>query len=153
MKRFFYLILAVVAATVFWFADSLFHRFVFAEPTFELWPTDANELAMRLIVVILMVLFGIFADYHVHKLMEREKMLRAEIYGSTLSASHHILNNLLNQMQLFRMEAESSKDFDREILREFDQASTDAGQLLAQLSDVSEVCPQRIRSSVHTQKS
>lgn len=153
MKRFFYLILSIIVALLFWLADSAVHHYIYGEQGLELWPSDGNELMMRLIVVMLMCCFGSFADYHVKKLMERERLLRADIYGSTLSASHHILNNLLNQMQLFQMEAESCNDFDAEILREFERVSGEAQRLITQLSEIQEVSPQQIRESVHMRPS
>ncbi|WP_297766560.1 hypothetical protein [uncultured Muriicola sp.] len=46
-------------------------------------------------------------------------MEKVEIYTSMLQANNHILNNFLNKMYLFKMEADESKDFDKEILAEY----------------------------------
>ena len=88
------------------------HYFVYDEPGLELIPDDFNELWMRLVIVCLIVLFGLYADAVTRKRMIQEKQLAAlKTYNSMIYATHHILNNLLNQMQLFRIAALKSPEF------------------------------------------
>ncbi len=79
------------------------------------------------------------------KLREHEKR---EIYLSTVQASQHILNNLLNQLQLFKMEAEESTDFDKDVLKLFDAVLHEAGGLVLNLSTVTHITKDNIKSSV-----
>jgi methyl-accepting chemotaxis protein len=78
-------------------------------------------------------------------LREKEKL---EIYLSMTQAAHHILNNLLNQLQLFKLEAEKSKDFDKEILQLFDGVANEASDLIHKLSNVSQLTKESIKESV-----
>lgn len=82
------------------------------------------------------------------KLKEHEKR---EIYLSTVQASQHILNNLLNQLQLFQIEARKSADFNKDVLKLFDGALAEASDLVLSLSNVKELTRDNIKKSV-TQK-
>jgi hypothetical protein len=65
-----------------------------------------------------------------------------------LNASHHITNNLLNQMQLIRLEAERHEAFDPEVIKLHDDAVKEAQVLLENLSDVIDVSSEAIWQSV-----
>jgi len=78
-------------------------------------------------------------------LAEHEKQ---EIYLSMTNAAQHVLNNLLNQLQLFKMAADSSGDFDRNILALYDDVTNEARNLITRLSSVTELNHQNIRESV-----
>lgn len=49
-----------VDVALFWSAESLLHRFIFDYNEFILWSTDSNALWMRLLVVTIIILFGVF---------------------------------------------------------------------------------------------
>jgi hypothetical protein len=136
-------------ALTFWLVESSIHYFVYGEPVFEIVPTDVNELWMRIVMFPLIMLLGVFADYYSHRLVVREKELEAvKIYKSTVNASHHILNNLLNQMQLIRLEAMKSGDFNQEVIADFDRCSNEAIDLIRKLSSVDEITDKNIWASV-----
>ncbi len=83
------------------------------------------------------------------KLLIKEKQLEAtHIYNSMLHATHHILNNLLNQMQLFKMEAVDSKDFKQDMISTFDTAIDQASDLIDRLSSLENITGQDIWASV-----
>lgn len=149
MKNWMFSIAAFFIAFVFWFFDASIHYFVYGEPQFELIPDDFNELWMRIIIILLIILFGIFADYFSRKLLITQKQLEASrIYTSMLKASHHILNNLLNQMQFFKIEALKSKDFDQEVLTLYDNAIDEASELIERLSHVENITEENIWASI-----
>ena len=132
-------IATVVFALVFWFFDSSVHHFIYEEPEFHLIPEDFNELWMRTVIVTLIVLLGVFADFFTRRIMFKQKQLEvAYLYGSWISASRDILDNLVNQMRLFRIEADKSKDFDRNVIHYYDNAIKQASELVVTLSNVEE---------------
>ena len=149
MKREMFTITGLIVALVFWFFDSSIHYFIYHEPEFRLIPDDFNELWMRIVIVLLIMLFGVFADYFSRKLIVKEKQLEAlHIYNSMIHATHHILNNLLNQMQIIRLEALKSEDFDRELIRDYDNAINEAIGLIKKLSNVQDITDENIWASV-----
>lgn len=142
-------IASIIIAAVFWGFDSALHHIIYKETHFEIIPDDFNELWMRLVIVCLIVLFGIYADAVTRKRMLQEKQLAAlQTYNSMIYATHHILNNLLNQMQLFRMTALRSTDFDRETIRLYDNAIDEAQDLLGRLSRIENITEENILASV-----
>ena len=149
MKNKMFTIAACVTALVFWFFDSTVHHFLYKEPEFEFIPNDFNELWMRAVIVLLIMLFGIFSDYFINKIMYKEKQLEVVyVYNAMIYASHHILNNLLNQMRLFRMEALRSKDFDQNVINLYDNAIKEASDLMDTLSKVKDASEESIYAPV-----
>ncbi len=149
MKNRVFTIIACIIAFLIWSAESALHYFVYNEPQFEFFPDAAHELVMRSVIVILIVLFGIFADsFSRNMLVKQQQTEAARIYRSMLSATHHILNNLLHQMELFKMEALNSKDFDQDIIKLYDQVVNEASDLVKRLSDVENITEGDIWASV-----
>ena len=135
MKKKIFTMAAFVMAFIFWNFDSSVHYFLYKEPEFELVPSDFNELWMRSVIVLLIMLFGIFADFFTNNIMFKEKQLEvARIYNGMIEVSLHILSNLLNQMELFKLEALKSKDFDRDVIKYYDNAIKEASNLIDTLS-------------------
>jgi len=124
-SKYFFLKISIPFAFSYWLFDSAIHYFLYGEFEFEIIPSDFNELWMRCIIFVLLIFFGIFADYHSNKLLKKEKETY-EVYKSMVRANHHILNNFLNSMNLFRHEAEDSADFDKNILKSYDKVINDA---------------------------
>ena len=85
----------VILSLIFWLADSAIHRFIYAEEAFELIPTDIDELGMRILIIVLLIIVGLVGDSRANKVdaLEREKR---EIYVATVSSTQHVMNNLLN---------------------------------------------------------
>ncbi|MCK4839361.1 MAG: hypothetical protein KAS94_11215 [Desulfobulbaceae bacterium] len=149
MKISIFSVVGIILAVFFWFADSSIHYIFYGEEQFEFIPSDFNELWMRLVIIILVILFGFFTDYHSQKMISKEKQIEAlHIYKSTLFASHHILNNLLNQMQLFKFEALRSDDFGKDILDLYDVATDEALSLIEKLSTVQKITGDNIKKSI-----
>lgn len=149
MKNTKFSIISIFIAFVFWFFDASVHYFVYGEEQFEYFPEDLNELWMRIVIIVLLILFGIFTDYYSRKLLITHKQLEASrIYTSMMHATHHILNNLLNQMQLFKLEAQKSKDFDKRVIALYDNAIDEASDLIKRLSQVENITEENIWASV-----
>jgi len=149
MAKYKYSIAALVMALVFWFFDSSIHYFVYAENEFEFLPSNINELWMRSLVVILMVFFGFYADWSQKALMAKEKQLEANlIYQSTMNANQHILNNLLNKMQLFKTHAMKLEGISDDHFKECDEAIEEAVFLINKLSKLKDVNNESITASI-----
>ena len=143
---------AFLISLVFWFFDASMHYFVYNEAQFEFIPHDFDELWMRLVIVILILLLGIFADYFSNKITTKQKQLEAaRIYNSMSSAGRHILNNLLNEMQLFKMEALKCKNFDADVLKMYDTSINEASDLIKRLSQVEDITEDNIWASINPQ--
>jgi hypothetical protein len=102
--------ISISIAILLWFTDSLVHYIGYGEQAFEVLPSDLNELWMRCIIVVLIVAFGVFADY-------RSGFDKKDVYQAMLGATNHILRNHLQKMLVFREEAENCTGFDRNVLR------------------------------------
>jgi hypothetical protein len=83
--------------------------------------------------------------------LQREQKVEHEknkVYKAMIASSHHILNNFLNQMQLFKITAESTPGFDQEILAMYDTIMKEASDQIKKLSDISEVSETSIKEAV-----
>jgi hypothetical protein len=146
-------IASIVMALTFWFFDSLIHHFLYKEPQFELVPEDFNELWMRSAIVLLIMLFGVFADYFTNKIMFKQKQLEvANVYNLMIHTSRHVLNNLVNQMRLFEIEALKSRDFDRDVINLYGNAIKEATDLIDALSKVEDITERKIMAPAETIK-
>jgi hypothetical protein len=149
MKKTNYKLISTVIALMFWLADSAVHKFVYNEATFDLFPSDLHELWMRSTIFILISLLGFLVDYHSQKMLEQTKELEMiQTYKATLRASHQVLNNLLNQMEYFKIEAKNCNDFNKETLEFLDQSSNKAIELIHKLSVVNETNEDQIEKSI-----
>jgi len=96
--------------------------------------------------IVFLVFFAV--DLFIRQRDQRVEMEKVKIYRAMISSSHHILNNFLNQMLLFKMEAESSPSFDRSILTLFDQVINDATEQINALSSLNNVSEEAIKEVV-----
>ena len=149
MQKYKFAIVSFFIAIVFWFSDAAIHYFIYKEAQFELIPDDFNELWMRMVIILLLILFGIYADYFTKKMLKTEKQLEASrIYKSMINATQHVLNNHLQQMMYFKMQAEKSSDFEKEAINEFDASIADTLELINKLSNIEKVTEKNIWESV-----
>lgn len=135
MKNKIFTIAAFEMAIFFWILESAIHYFGFEEQRFELIPGEINELWMRLVIVFLIMMLGVFADSFISRILHKQ-MEVARVYNSLIQASSHTLDNLLNQMRLFKLEAEASKDFNRDVIKYYDNSIKQASDLIERLSSV-----------------
>ncbi len=140
-------IIAIIVATLYWIAESIVHRFVFDEETFELLPSNINELWMRVMIVALMICFGVFGDAWSRRLVAKEDEKR-QIFIATASSTQHILNNLLNQIQVVFLKMDDEHRVDAETRDMLRQSLKDAQAQVQRLSAVSKLDEEVIRESV-----
>ncbi len=79
---------------------------------------------------------------------QKVEMEKVKIYKAMIASSHHILNNFLNQMLIFKMTAEETPGFDQNILKLYDEIINDAKQQLEALSSIGEVSQEAIEKSI-----
>lgn len=142
-----YKIVGILIACMFWLVDSSIHKFLYGEETFEWLPSSGNELWMRVAIFVLVILLGGYTDYHTAMLLKKEDE-KYKVYASTITVSHHILHNFLNKMQLFRLEAERSSDFDKSRLALYDQVIAETSEHIERLEAVSELSEESIKATL-----
>ncbi len=140
-------ILAIIVAALYWVAESAVHRFVFAEETFELLPSNINELGMRIIIIVLLVSFGIFGDAWSRRLVTKEDEKR-RIFIATVGSTQHILNNLLNQIHVVFLKMDDEYRVDAKTRHMLKRSLRDAQAQVVRLSAVTELDEEAIRESV-----
>ncbi len=101
-------------------------------------------------IFIAAVIFLIFlvTDLILRQRDQKVEMEKVKVYRAMLSSAHHILNNFLNQMQLFKMTADSTPGFDEDVLALYNSIIEEATQQIEALSNVSEISETAIQKSV-----
>jgi hypothetical protein len=147
MDRYKFSLLGLGLAFIYWFAESIIHRFVYAEEFFEIVPSDVNELLMRLSIVVLIVSFGVFADNRARRIRATEKEKR-DVYVATVRSTQHILNNLLNQLQLAFLDLEKEHCLESETRKLLEKSIREGKEQVERLSSVSSISSESIEESV-----
>ena len=74
---------------------------------------------------------------------------KAKIYSATVHGAQHVINNLLNQLQYFTIEARKHSDFDPKKLMLLDEVLENASSLMKALSEVQQLDEEVIKQSVY----
>ena len=98
--RYSILIISIITAAVIWFGESLIH-FTFLDPgqSFELFPTDFNELWMRAIICALIITFGIYTQKQTNKKLDVEAE-KLRTLKATMDTVHDRVGNSLAGIKL-----------------------------------------------------
>ena len=147
MDRYKFSLLGLGLACFSWFAESVIHRFVYAEQFFEIVPSDVNEFLMRLSIVVLIVGFGVFADNRARRIRATEREKR-DVYVATVRSTQHILNNLLNQLQLAFLDLEKEHCLESETRKLLEKSIREGKEQVERLSSVSDISGESIEESV-----
>lgn len=134
-SKHYFLKIAILLALSYWFLESTIHYILDDELGFEVIPSDFNELWMRCAILILLVGFGVFADYHAEQITKKEAEKYA-VYTAMLDASNHIVRNYLTKMQLFRAQAEKSEGFSKDAMEQYEAMIDDAVRQLEKLENI-----------------
>ena len=147
MERYKFTLLGFGLALLYWFAESVIHRFVYAEDFFEVVPSDVNEFWMRLLIIVLIVGFGVFADDRARKIKASEKE-KHEVFVATVRSTQHILNNLMNQLQLVFFDLEKEHCLESDTKKLLEQSIREGKQQVERLSSVTDINKESIEESV-----
>ena len=120
----------------------LFEGFIYYLNIAEIYEID--EFIIPLSIFILFAFLNLYKRQKDYKI-EQEKLV---IYKAMLSSSHHILNNFLNQMQIFKITAEDTPDFDQDILKLYNQIIKNTSEQIDRLSNITTIDEESIFSSV-----
>lgn len=126
------------------FSDSVLYFLVQDQKTLHLIQTFKGSLYV--LITTLLIYFLINRDYRRLIVKEQEK---TDIFQATMRAVHHILNNFLNNMILFRFEAENCNEFDKKVLDIYDEVIKSAQTQIESLSSVQELTEEKIKNSVY----
>jgi hypothetical protein len=137
-KKHFFLKLSILLALAYWFFDSVVHYFGYGELKFEIIPSDFDEFWMRSLIFILLLAFGVFADYHTNKIIEKDAE-NHDVYMAMLGVTRHILRNFSKNILSLRSDTEDSKDFNMEILKIYDQVMDDTITQIKNLEGIKRV--------------
>ena len=113
-------LLSLAFAFTYWLLESVVHYKIFHDSSFKAVPTDLHELWMRFTVTVLIILFGVISEIYSKKIIKKE-IEKWDVYTSMIKANNHILNNFMQKMYLFKLEAEESKDFDKDVLSRYSE--------------------------------
>lgn len=93
---------------------------------------EIDELLLPLLIL------GIFAllDLRRRRRLQQFEQEKMQLYRSMLASTHHILNNFLNQLQMFRLTAEDTPGFPADELLLFDQIIKDTVRQVHNLETV-----------------
>ncbi len=147
MDRHKFSLLGLALALVYWFAESAIHRFVYVEEFFEIVPSDVNEFWMRLLIIVLILSFGVFADNRARRIRATEQE-KYDVYVATVRSTQHILNNLLNQLQLAFLDLEKEHCLESDTRKLLEKSIREGKEQVERLSSVSDISGESIEESV-----
>ena len=88
-------------------------------------------------------------DYRALEQREKEKY---EIFFTTMSAVHHILNNFLHKMLFFRQVAEESNEFAKEVLNQYNRVINETSEQITKLSEIDNITSEEIEKTAYPNK-
>ena len=147
MKKHNYLLKALGISVAYWLLDSGIHWLATSEE-FELLPHEHNELWMRLMIISLLLAFGAYADYKTNQLIAKEKE-KHRVFKATVYSTQHILNNLLNQLQLIKITLEESNTLTDEVSQTINHILESGTEQVNKLSQVEDISEESIKKSVY----
>jgi len=133
------LLISLIFAAISWLGESLIHFSILDHGrSFELIPSDFNELWMRAVICSLIIIFGIYVQRLVNKKMDvKEEKMRT--LKATMNTVEDRIGNALYGIKLLLIDAEKSnlvkKDTYQKIIKLIDETFED----LRKLSSIEEV--------------
>lgn len=81
--------------------------------------------------------------------LHESDLAKIKVYKAMIHSAHHILNNFLNQMMIFKLTAEDTPGFDPKILSLYDKIIGDATTQIDALSSITTIDDISIREALH----
>ncbi|SEK30661.1 hypothetical protein SAMN04487910_0211 [Aquimarina amphilecti] len=97
-----------------------------------------------------LMIFSVFLIFDMRRRVKKIKLENAKlkIYKAMLSSSHHILNNFIYQMDIFKITAEDTPGFDAKTLAYYEDIISNTSSQIHSLSNLSTIDEYSIRTSV-----
>ena len=116
----------------------------------ELEYLEKYEIDEFLIPSFIIFWFALVDQIKKHKTqqIEHEKI---KIYKAMLFSTHHILNNYMNQMMLFKITAKKTPGFDSKVLSMYDEIIKDTSTQIEALGNITDINEESINKSVKPQ--
>ncbi len=105
---------------------------------------EIDELIIPLVIFLIFAFVDIFKRNRINN-VNTEKL---KIYSAMMSSTQHILNNFLNQMQLFKLTAEDTPKFNPEVLALYDEIIDEASMQITALGNVHHIDEIAIQEAV-----
>jgi hypothetical protein len=102
---------------------------------------------MRVLIIFLLVGFGVFADNRAATIRNKEREKR-EVFLATVRSTQHILNNLLNQLQLAFFELDERHELESDTRKLLKRSIKEGKEQVERLSAVTEMRSESIEKSV-----
>lgn len=116
-------IAAFLAAGSLWLIGSSTHYFVHEEPQFEFIPSDANELWMRVIIIGIIILIGVFSDWATCRESSVQKDCEKIIWHKEkIDDIESEISNLQTSQNMFRMRSMEKAVVDEDFNTLYDKA-------------------------------
>jgi hypothetical protein len=87
-----------------------------------------------------------------YKALEQREKEKVEIFLTTMSAVHHILNNFLNRMLFFKQVAEEDNKFSKDVLDNYSKVIFETSEHIKKLSDIDKVTREEIEKTAYTNR-
>ena len=131
-----FLLTGIIASAAIWLIESLFHYLFFdSGSSFELIPHDWNELWMRSVICILIIIAGVLAQWYVDGIVSIEEQ-KLNTLKVTMRTVQDIVGNALNNLLLLRVQGKESGQLDDQALAEIDRIISDTSTKLNKLATV-----------------
>ena len=117
----------------------------------ELWKVLFNR-ALALFAIWITAIIALkwkYSEQEIYKIKREVEKEKEKIYLATIYGAQHVTNNLLNELQLVKLEINKHPDFDERIATLFDDMLEESNILMKQLSDVEQMDESAIKESVH----
>ena len=147
MKNFKWTIFGVASACAVYLITMVFDLELYENMVTALEDLEHYEIDELILPFAVLVIFGIF-DMHSRNKAQKLDSEKAKIYKAMLSSTQHILNNFLNQMQLFKLTAQKTPDFDPRILSMYDEIIEGASAQIQALGNITQIDAKVIHESV-----
>ncbi len=115
----------------------------------EYWKVITNRSMALFVIWTTAILTMMWKHKEEQLYLVRNRIEQEKIYYATLKGTQHIVNNLLNELQLVYMEAIKHPDFDKETLSLFKDMMQEATKLLKRLSEVEQIDEEHILQAVY----
>ncbi len=102
----------------------------------------------KLIIPVAIFFIFLFLDTRRRKKKSLVENAKHDIYKAMLCSSHHIINNFIYQMDLFKITAEDTPGFDTQILSFYEDIISNTSHQIYSLSNLETIDEFSIRTSV-----